>query len=105
MLKLSHPSSQVPTSRLPESDSHYPVVAQLDARWRIIICRDGLQWILQRRQVSAASERHSRDDWRGRSYCRTKTGLVRCCGEYCGPVEPDAAATIAALAARIGGGS
>jgi hypothetical protein len=44
-----------------ESADDYPVVAQLSPKWRVIECRDGEQWILQRKS----------NKWEGRSYCRT----------------------------------
>jgi hypothetical protein len=95
---------QVPVRPPAESDDRYPVVAQLNERWRVIVCRDGIQWILQRKQALGATETYAASDWRGRSYCRTSSTLVRCCREHCGPIEPAAATVLAALPDRIGGG-
>src|SRR6266478_4986091 len=58
-------------------ENQAPLAIQLNARWRVVVCRDGIQWILQRRNVRAGTggdrpERHSTDDWRGRAYCRTR---------------------------------
>lgn len=47
-----------------ESDPNYgAVIAQLNDRWRVIVCRDGIQWILQKSKKSGAGAR-----WQGRSY-------------------------------------
>ena len=40
-------------------------------------------------------------DWRGRSYCRTRDALIRCCGAYSGEIDPAAAAALQALPERI----
>lgn len=56
--------------RLSEAAEDYPdVIAKLNMEWRIILCRDGIQWILQR---------HTGGRWRSLSYCRTRDGLLRC---------------------------
>jgi hypothetical protein len=81
-----------------ESAESYPVVVRLNSRWRVIACRDGIQWILQYRN---RAETVARDAWRGRSYCRTSAALIRCVREYVGVIDPAAAATLAASPARI----
>jgi hypothetical protein len=82
-----------------ETADNYPrVVAILNPGWRVIECRDGVQWILQRR---GSPEMARGDDWRGRSYCQTKEALIRCTREYAGEIEPAACATLAALPERI----
>jgi hypothetical protein len=80
------------------ADDYTRVVAVLNAAWGVIECRDGLQWILQRR---GSPETSRGGDWRGRSYCRTKEALIRCAREYAGEIDPDACRTLAALPARI----
>jgi hypothetical protein len=37
-----------------ESQSYRTIVATLNADWRVIECRDGIQWILQRRAGNEA---------------------------------------------------
>jgi hypothetical protein len=83
---------------LPESDDRYPHV-RLNECWRVIECRDGLQWILQYRN---RTETVAGCDWRGRSYCRTRTALIACCDRHCGTIDPGAAFMVAALPWRIG---
>lgn len=81
--------------RTAESDDSYPnLVAVLNSRWRVIQCRDGIQWILQYRN---RAETVARDGWRGRSYCRTKEALIRCCDEHAGQLDPVARKTLLAL--------
>ena len=53
-----------------EAETNRAVVAVLNPRWRIIECRDRIQWILQRR----AGLRHGQPRWDGRCYCRTREG-------------------------------
>jgi len=56
-----------------ETSDDYPgVVAVLDGgRSRVIVARDGIQWIVQHWYGN---------QWRSRSFCCTKTALIRCCG-------------------------
>ena len=66
-------------SDLNESYDDYPrVVAKLNDRWRVIECRDRIQWILQRQDAQKGPRGPI---WRGRSYCRTSEALRRCCRE------------------------
>jgi hypothetical protein len=51
-----------------ESDDAYPAVVQLDAKTRVINCRDNIQWILQRKRG---------DQWYGIAYCRIRDALIR----------------------------
>ena|SRR5437868_1950169 len=81
-----------------ETADDYPHIVMLSPNWRVIRCADGLQWILQRR---GSPEKPRRDDWRGRSYCRTRDALIRCAREYSGTIEPTALAVLTALPARI----
>jgi hypothetical protein len=62
--RLAHPSNRL--------------VAQLNANWRVV--DDPLQWILQRRK---GTPREKSTGWQGRSFCRTREGLLRCIREYC----------------------
>src|SRR5262245_23488791 len=55
-----------------EADNYRAVVAILNPRWRIIECRNGIQWILQR----SAGLRHGKTRWEGRCYCRTRECLL-----------------------------
>jgi hypothetical protein len=52
------------------ADNYHAVVARLNPRWRIIVCAQGVQWILQYR---ASAETYATSRWAGRSYCRRRT--------------------------------
>jgi hypothetical protein len=75
------------------------LVAVLNGKWRIIECRDGIQWILQACDTLNAP---SNAVWRGRSYCRTKQALLQVCAAHAGAIDPTAAARLAALPPLIG---
>ncbi|MET3775015.1 hypothetical protein ABID20_000558 [Rhizobium alvei] len=83
-----------------ESDEGYqPVVVQLAPRWRVIVCRDGLQWILQQRL--SATETLTRAGWRGRRYFRTRDGLIAACGRALSDIDGAALTALHALPERI----
>jgi hypothetical protein len=69
-------------------------VATLNDSWRVISCRDGIQWILQYRN---RSQTVARDAWRGRSYCRTREALIRVCDIHAGLIRYDARVVLAGL--------
>ena len=59
-----------------ERDPNYrAVVAILSGSWRVIACRDGLQWIIQRRDGESAGQAR----WTGVHYCTTRNALIRLC--------------------------
>ena len=62
----------IPSHR--ESDDNYlDVAAQLAPRWRVIVCKDHLQWIIQKR---TAEPLHA-GVWRGVSYVTSRSSLIR----------------------------
>jgi hypothetical protein len=71
------------------------IIANLNAKWRVV--DDPIQWILQ---VRKGRKGKRTTGYRGRSYCLSRTALLRCIREYCGPVEPNALALIEALPER-----
>ena len=84
---------------LPETaDDYVHVVADLNPAWRVIECRDRVQWILQRR---GSPKKPPKDDWRARSYCRTSEALIRCAREHAGEINPTACTALAALPPRL----
>lgn len=61
------------SSRGPEEADSYPaVVARLNDRWRVIECRDGMQWILQQRK----GHREGQAVWRGRRFHCDRKALI-----------------------------
>ena len=80
-------------NRNESSDSYSDVVAVPNPKWRVIRCRDGVQWILQ----CCDTLKPDVGLWRGRSYCRTREALLRVCAAHAGQIDPTAAAVLAAL--------
>lgn len=56
-------------------DGYWKVVAVLNADYRVIECRDGIQWIVQRRFPS---------QWQGQKYHRSREGLIAAAKAICG---------------------
>jgi hypothetical protein len=80
------------------ADDYPAIVARLNDRWRVIAGTCGIQWILQRR---GSPEKARRDDWRGRSYFRTREALIRCSHALSGQIDPAASAILANLPERF----
>ena len=72
-----------------ESDDAYPAVLfQVANRWRAIVCRDGIQYILQYRTSPTQPCR-----WRGKSYPSTREGLRESIQRLVGPYACEAVKT------------
>lgn len=69
-----HPQSKAETgAKLPwlkaeSSSDYYRAIAGLNSEWRLILCKDGIQWVLQKRRPGR---------WEGKWFARTKQGLIR----------------------------
>jgi len=66
--------------RISESDDRYPSVCswsvqtgKTTAHWRVIRCRDDLQWIVQRKMGVGSKQ------WRGHSYHTAPDSLISYC--------------------------
>lgn len=88
------------TAHRESSDAYHRVVVRLSQRWRVIVCRDGIQWIVQRRV--AAGRRGG--EWKGVHYCRTRDALIRLCDASCRVTDPTQWAMLLALPAQFGTG-
>lgn len=81
-----------------ETADNWPsVIVVLSPGWRVIVCRDGLQWIIQHRKKGGAER-----PWRAVRYCRTRKALLRLCAAFCEPLDPAAQAVLGALPKTIG---
>lgn len=67
-------SSPQPSSRMESADYYDDVILHLTARWRIIFCKDRIQWIIQKKEASHEGP------WRGVSYHTCRDSLLRTCG-------------------------
>jgi len=57
-----------------ERDDDYAyVIVQLAPRYRVILCPQGLQWIIQKKECSR------RADWRAEQYLTSRDGLIEAC--------------------------
>jgi hypothetical protein len=94
MLSPNLPHLQSPFSESSDARPHI----RLNPQWRVIACRDGIQWIIQYRN---RAETVSTVDWRGRAYCTTREALIGCCDRFCGSIDPDAASALRMLPERF----
>ena len=62
-------------TRRETSDFYSRVITVLAPRWRVITCRNSIQWILQKR----TAEPLHKGIWRGRSYHTTQNSLIEAC--------------------------
>lgn len=85
------------TSHRERDDNYAVVIVQLAPRWRVIVCRDGIQWILQRRSVLPPNT----GTWSGKSYSTTKDGLMAACSRLELPSGASALVVLDALPETI----
>jgi hypothetical protein len=55
------------------ADSYRGEIVRLDG-WRVAVCADGLQWLLQRRDPANAM---AGPRWRTLGFCRSRSALIR----------------------------
>ena len=95
---LTFQEKALPSHR--ERDDNYSrIVALLTPRWRIIVCKHGIQWILQKRSV----EPPNKGTWAGKSYATTRGGLMAACSGRGLLFEPSEMTILSVLPDRIGG--
>ena len=87
------------TSYRERDDCYAAVVIHLTQRWRIIVCKDGIQWILQQRSVAPPNT----GTWAGKSYSTTRSGLITACSDRELLSDPSARQALDDLPVRIGG--
>ena len=97
MSKLSQiiVGAKVPQTSSLESAENYARIVFISANYRVIVCRNEMQWIIQhKRGKSGAGAR-----WRPLSYCVTQKALVRDWCRHTGLSSP----ALGLLPERIGG--
>ena len=87
------------TSYRERDDCYAAVVIHLTQRWRIIVCKDGIQWILQQRSVAPPNT----GTWSGKSYPTTRDALIAACSDRELLSAPSARQVLNDLPDRIGG--
>ncbi len=88
----------IPETHHETGDLYHGIVAQLAPNFRVVECRDGIQWIIQRREKGTAQR-----PWRGVSFCGTRAALLRLCGALELAFDPVEWAKLEALPERMGG--
>lgn len=66
------------------ADQYAQSIVTLKAAWRGIICKHGVQWILQRRDAKRSGQAR----WRAVGYFCTKSALIRVSRTSCGAIAP-----------------
>ena len=84
--KTDRKADRVQCPQQETADQYLRIVAILNDRWRVIVCRGGFQWVLQRKDA----QRSGQTRWAGRSYFTTRTALMRVSRALCGVLEPAA---------------
>lgn len=82
------------------ADEYSQIVVRLNTTWRVIVCKHGIQWILQRKDAN----RSGRPRWKAVRYFRTRNALIRVSRTSCGAIAPAVQAILEALPAMIGKG-
>jgi hypothetical protein len=69
------PPAQIiqPETSHKESANDYKYEIYRSEKWRVIVCRNGIQWILQRAKMNGPTLA-----WCGKSYRTTQKALIRC---------------------------
>lgn len=57
-----------------ETSPAYRGVISVSGRYRVAVCKDGLQWLVQKR---ASHRNHTRAQWKSFGYYTTKKALMR----------------------------
>lgn len=80
------------TSSHRERDNGYAyVIVQLAPRYRVILCPQGLQWIIQKKECSHEGP------WRAKEYNTSRESLMKACGKLGFLSDPNVEAVLHAL--------
>ena len=84
-------------SRRERDDNYWGVIVVLNDRFRVIVCKDAIQFILQMRSVAPPNT----GTWAGKTYSTTRDGLMAPCSERGLLSEPSARAALEDLPSSI----
>ena len=73
-------------------DSYHGEIVELGARWRVVLCKYRIQWILQRRSKNPPHPGY----WRGQSYFTSRDALLEACARRELLSDPQATAVLEA---------
>jgi|GEM_PF-2522194 len=93
LLKAEHLSPAAPTMSRREKDENYDdVVVMLNDHWRVIRCKDRIQWIVQKASPS---------EWKSKSFTRFREGLYSAVRWFKIDASPESLAHLASLPERV----
>ena len=75
-------------------DAYIGTIVQFSPRWRLILCKDQMQWIIQKKESSR------RGDWRGLKYLTCKDSVLKASGGLGLLSDPKVKAVLHALPMR-----
>jgi len=84
-------------SRRERDDNYWGVIVVLNDRWRVIVCKDEIQFILQNRSVAPPNK----GTWAGKTYSTTRNGLIAACSSRGSLSEPSARQVLEALPSDV----
>ena len=58
-------------------EAYLGTIVQFCSRWRLILCKDQMQWIIQKKESSHAGP------WRAEMYVTSRSALIKACGTLC----------------------
>lgn len=80
------------------TDNYVGVITQLDARHRLILCKDAIQWIIQVK----GGQRCGRARWTGKSYITCPKAVIEASHSLCGQLTGETIAKLCALPSKPG---
>ena len=95
-----HQTGRLSTSHIShrERDEAYlGTIVQFSPRWRLVLCKDQMQWIIQKKESSR------RGDWRGLKYLTCKDSVLKASGSLGLLSDPKVKAVLHALPMRARG--
>jgi len=72
-------------------DAYIGAIVQFAPRWRLVLCKDQMQWIIQKKESSR------RGDWRGKQYLTCKDSVLKARGRLGWLSDPKVEAVLHAL--------
>jgi len=72
-------------------DAYLGTIVQFSPRWRLVLCKDQMQWIIQKKESSR------RGDWRGLKYLTCKDSILKASGSLGLLSDPKVKAVLHAL--------
>ena len=83
--------STIHVSHRERDDAYVGAIVQFSPRWRLVLCKDQIQWIIQKKESS------HRGFWRGKQYITCKTSVLEASGRLGLLCDPKVEAVMHAL--------